>query len=112
MYVGLGMSESVARALVDEMDPSLGSCILDLYRGAAQPYMADLGRRLGAANGLPRGLVLDATADEYSRADLGRDMAKRLGADLFSMEGEGHWWMCSVADAAADGLIEFWSTLD
>ena len=112
MYASLGMSESVAQALVDEMDPSLGSCILDLYRGAAQPYMADLGRRLGATNSLPRGLVLDATADAYSSPDLGRDMAERLGASIFSMEGEGHWWMCSVAATAADGLIEFWSTLD
>ncbi len=110
MYVGLGISDPIARALVSEMDPSLGACILALYRGAAQPMMADLGRSLLAAD-LPPGLVLDATNDAYSQPALGREMAGQLGADVFTMEGEGHWWMCSVADAAADGLIEFWSTL-
>lgn len=111
LYVGLGMSDSVAGALVSEMDPSLGQCILDLYRGAAQPMMADLGRSLLAA-GLPRGLVLDATDDAYSQPVLGREMAERFGANVFTMEAEGHWWMCSVPAAAADGLIEFWSSLD
>lgn len=111
MYVGLGIPEPVAQALVAEMDPSIGSSILDLYRGARQPMMADLGRELLAAE-LPGGLVLDATADAYSQPALGRDMAERLGADVFTMEGEGHWWMCSVAEAAAGGLSAFWSALD
>ena len=109
-FVDLGVTAPVATALVAETDPSLGGCILDLYRGAAQPLMADLGQTLLAAD-LPRGLVLDATDDAYSQPALGRDMAEQFGAAVFTMEGEGHWWMCSVADAAADGLIEFWSTL-
>ena len=110
-FVELGITEQVAAALVAETDPSIGGCILDLYRGAAQPVMADLGRTLLATE-LPRGLVLDATVDAYSQPALGRDMAERFGASVFTMEGEGHWWMCSVAGAAADGLVEFWSTLD
>ena len=110
-FVELGMTEQIAAAIVTETDPSIGGCILDLYRGAAQPVMADLGRTLLATE-LPRGLVLDATGDAYSQPDLGRDMAERFGASVFTMEGEGHWWMCSVASAAADALVEFWSTLD
>ena len=110
-FVELGIPEPVAAALVADTDPSIGGCILDLYRGAAQPVMADLGRALLATE-LPRGLVLDATGDAYSQPALGRDMAERFGASVFTMEGEGHWWMCSVAGAAADGLVEFWSTLD
>ena len=110
-FVELGMTEQIAAAVVTETDPSIGGCILDLYRGAAQPVMADLGRTLLATE-LPRGLVLDATGDAYSQPDLGRDMAERFGASVFTMEGEGHWWMCSVASAAADALVEFWSTLD
>jgi len=110
-FVELGMTEQIAAAIVTETDPSIGGCILDLYRGAAQPVMADLGRTLLATE-LPRGLILDATGDAYSQPDLGRDMAERFGASVFTMEGEGHWWMCSVASAAADALVEFWSTLD
>ena len=54
-FVELGMTEQIAAAIVTETDPSIGGCILDLYRGAAQPVMADLGRTLLATE-LPRGL--------------------------------------------------------
>jgi len=109
-FVEIGMTEAVATEVVTDTDPSMGSCILDLYRGAAQPMMADLGHSL-TEMGLPPGLVLDATDDAYSQPALGREMAQRLGAAVFTMEGEGHWWMCSVQDAAADALVEFWASL-
>ncbi len=109
-FVELGMTRAVATEVVTDTDPSMGSCILDLYRGAAQPMMAELGRSL-VETGVPPGLVLDATDDAYSQPALGREMAERLGAATFTMAGEGHWWMCSVHDAAADALVEFWAAL-
>ncbi len=55
--VGRGIAEPVASRLADGQDEAMGRAILALYRSAAQPVMADLGRELPAAARRP-GLCL------------------------------------------------------
>jgi pimeloyl-ACP methyl ester carboxylesterase len=110
-YVGLGMDEVTAAALAEAIDATMGRCILDLYRGAVQPYMADLGRSLVAGPRLPS-LVLNAVEDPYVSAALGAEIASSLGSTLVALEGQSHWWMLSDPGPAADALVEFWQGLD
>ena len=99
--------EEITRQMAEAMDPTMGACILSLYRHGAQPYPRRLGEELVAAQPGP-GLVLTATEDAYVPADLGREMAARLGARHVSLSGQGHWWMLSRPDLAAEALAEFW----
>jgi pimeloyl-ACP methyl ester carboxylesterase len=108
MYEELGLPPDIAAAMADALDEAMGRCILGLYRDAVQPAMVELGRRVAAVD-LPRPLVIDATADPYVASELGRDVARTLGAELLTLEGHGHWWMTSAPDEAANGLVAFWS---
>ena len=109
-YEGLGLPNRVAAPMAAGCDEEMGRCILGLYRGAAQPVLADLGRRVAAAS-LPTGLVIDATADPYVPSELARRMIEPLGAAHLRLEGNGHWWMAEDPDSAAAGLVDFWNGL-
>ncbi len=98
------MLTSVAAGL----DADMGRCILALYRDATQPAMADLGARVEASD-LPPGLGIAATADPYVSLLQVEAMIDRLGAATLTLEGRGHWWMIEDPEAAARGLIDFWS---
>ncbi len=111
IYQGLGLTEPIAEALAQAMNPDMGRCVLDLYRAAVQPMLRDLGVRLEATE-LPPGLVINPTDDPYVSADLGRDAVDRFGASLMDLEGHGHWWMVSEPARAAEGLVAFWNQLD
>lgn len=108
MFAGMGIPQEAAEALAAGVDAAMGNCILALYRDAAQPAMAALGRRVFAAD-TPPGLVVSATADPYVPLELGQEVATRLGAGELRLEGLGHWWMTEDPAAAADGLVAFWS---
>ena len=106
--VGLGIPADIAADIVPWQNDDMGQAILDLYRDAAQPAMAELGRRL-AATDLPPGLVIHATEDHYAGdAAMIRHMTDQLGAATLTLDGEGHWWMFTGADAAADALVAHW----
>ncbi len=108
-WVSMGIRDDVAAALAEAQDETMGRCILALYRSAAQPAMADLGRRLIAAERRP-GLVLIATDDHYAGTiEMAEHMAGELGAATATLEGLGHWWMFDGADAAADALVAHWA---
>ena len=107
--VGLGIPADIAAEIVPWQNEEMGQAILDLYRDAAQPAMAELGRRLVATD-LPPGLVIHATEDHYTgTADMITEMIAELGADSITLDGEGHWWMFTGADAAADALLAHWN---
>ena len=107
--VGLGIPADIAAEIVPWQNEEMGQAILDLYRDAAQPAMAELGRRLVATD-LPPGLVIHATEDHYTGpADMITEMIAELGADSITLDGEGHWWMFTGADAAADALLAHWN---
>lgn len=109
-YEGLGLPTDVAAAMAAGFDADMGRCILRLYREAGQAVLAELGRRVAAAD-RPPGLVIDATDDPYVSSELGAEMAERLGAAHLRLEGSGHWWMTEDPAAAATGLARFWSGL-
>lgn len=110
-YEGLGLPAGIASSMALAADEEMGRCVLGLYRGAAQPALAELGRELSDA-ALPPGLVLDATDDPYVASELGVRMVDRLGANHLRLEGQGHWWMAEDPTVAVDGLLAFWSGLD
>ena len=106
---GFGMPPDVADSLARALDPEMGRCILELYRSAAQPAMAELGERLAAAERRPA-LIIAPLEDPYVPASLATPVAERLGASLLPLEGRGHWWMLEPGlDDVADSLVEFWA---
>ena len=110
--VGLGVPADIAADIAPWQNAEMGQAILDLYRDAAQPAMAELGRRL-AATDLPPGLVIHATEDHYTgTAEMIGETIDELGADSVTLEGEGHWWMFTGADAVADALMAHWGAAD
>lgn len=109
-YENLGLTAEVARSVAHAFDDEMARCILGLYRAAAQPAMAELGREL-VETALPRGLAIGATDDPYVSADLGARMADRLDAAHLRLEGQSHWWMVVDPEPAAKGLLAFWAEL-
>ncbi len=110
-YSGLGLPPDIAKSMADGFTADMGQCILNLYRAAMQPALAQLGSHLVALKPRP-GLVIDATDDPYVGSELGREMVERVGAELLTLDGQGHWWMVTSPDKAAEGLIEFWNGVD
>ena len=97
-----------AKALAPDMDETMGTCVLSLYRSAAQPEMAKLGQQLQTTVRRP-GLVFLATEDPFTGTHaMCEFMAHKLGAKIYRLEGHGHWWMFAGAAAAADALITHW----
>lgn len=110
-YRALDMGDDVARSLAVAFDAEMGRCILALYRGAAQPAMVELGDRVAASASGTAGLVINPD-DPYVPADLAREVAARLGADVLELPSCRHWWMLQDPGAAADGLVAFWDQLE
>ena len=109
LFAGLGIDEPIASDLAVGADAAMGACILTLYRSAAQPVMADLGRSLAAAS-LPPGLAIVATADTYAGSpETATEVAASVGAGVCTLDGLGHWWMIDDPAAAADALVAHWS---
>ena len=100
---------AVAAELAAALGPDMGRAILALYRSAAQPVMAELGRGLERAAQRP-GLCLLATADHRVGSDAPRRRgAERTGARLEVLEGRGHWWMLEDPAGGARVLERFLS---
>ena len=96
----LGMSPAVAKDVAGAVNEEMAACILTLYRSAAQPAMAELGKELGSAKAKP-GLVIIATEDHYTGGEiLARRSAERAGAEVAMLEDLGHWWMCRTRNRA------------
>jgi pimeloyl-ACP methyl ester carboxylesterase len=106
-FEGLGMSPAVAKNVAEAVDETMGRCILSLYRSAAQPALAEIGKELGKAKAKP-GLVIIATEDHYTGGEvLARRSAERAGATVAMLEGRGHWWMCEDPKQGAEMLNGF-----
>lgn len=111
LYESLGMTSEVAREVAGDLDEVTGRCILSLYRSAAQPAMAELGRRLTAAAQRP-GLVLIPTEDSYTGGeDRARWAAREASASVSVLSGLGHWWMMHDPATGAGALRRFWAAL-
>ena len=111
-YENLGMPNDVATELAEAADDEMGRCILGLYRDAAQPVLAELGRDLSPAAAKP-GLVIIAELDGYvGTPAMARATAERAGATVAHLEGVGHWWMLQDPAAGAAALTDFWQSIN
>ena len=107
----LGLTVEIAEQLAHAYNDTMGRCILALYRSAAQPAMAELGRGLSAAAQRP-GLAMLATEDHYVGTDeMRRRAAERAGAGIEVLDGLGHWWMVQDPARGADVFNRFWASL-
>jgi pimeloyl-ACP methyl ester carboxylesterase len=86
-----GMRQDVALPVAEGQNAAMGECILRLYRDAAQPAMAELGRNLERAAARP-GLSIIATEDSYAADEQRRRASARSGAEIAELDGLGHWW--------------------
>ena len=112
LFQSLGLTEEVAAAVAPAVNEDMASCILALYRSAAQPAMAEFGKRLGEAAGRP-GLVIIPTEDQYTGGeDRARWAAGQAGAQVAVLEGLGHWWMVQDPAKGAEVLRAFTAGLD
>jgi pimeloyl-ACP methyl ester carboxylesterase len=104
-----GITPDVAEQLAAAHGPDMRRAILALYRSAAQPAMAELGRGLEAAAQRP-GLSILATGDDMVGTDeQRRRSAERAGARTVVLDGLGHWWMVQDPARGAAVLREFWA---
>lgn len=109
--VAVGMSPTTAERLAGAFDEDMASVILPLYRSAVQPVMAELGAGLEQAAARP-GLAMHAVEDWIvgSEAQIHRS-ARRAGARVELLPGQGHWWMTTDPSRGARALHEFWAAV-
>lgn len=106
-----GMDAAVADRVAAGFDDVMGECILRLYRSAAQPVLADLGKGLEAAAARP-GLAILPSEDHMVGTDEQRHRAAaRAGARVEVLDGLGHWWMTQDPQRAARALVDFWKSV-
>lgn len=111
-FESLGLGKTVAIKVAAAFDESMGRCMLSLYRSAAQPALANWGKRLGDAAVRP-GLVIVATEDHFVGGEtMQKRSAEKSGATVAVLQGLGHWWMCQDPRRGAAALTEFWSGLE
>jgi alpha/beta superfamily hydrolase len=90
----------------------MARCILALYRSAAQPALAAVGKLFTTA-APPNGLAIIAPNDHF--AGTVEDMhhvAKSVNATTATIDDAGHWWMCSHPEQAATILIKHWANFE
>jgi pimeloyl-ACP methyl ester carboxylesterase len=87
----------------------MGRAVLALYRSAAQPAMAELGRDLTGLTRRP-GLAVLAGEDHVVGTDeQRRRTAARVGARVAELPALGHWWMVQDPVRSAGVLADFWA---
>lgn len=103
---GIGRPEALQIAGVQGEE--MKQAVLALYRSAAQPTMAELGKGLSTLAARP-GLGIVATADPFGGTEeLRRRAAERAGAEVAVLDGLGHWWMAEDPARGARVLTAFW----
>jgi pimeloyl-ACP methyl ester carboxylesterase len=108
---GLGIPLETAKSIAAAQGPDMGRAILELYRSASQPALAEAGSALEVAAARP-GLSLLATEDQFVGTEqMRRRAADRAGARTAELDGLGHWWMLEDPARGAEELSEFWRAL-
>ena len=104
LFASLGVPEHHAESVVAAIDETMVGCILDLYRSAT-----DIGHDWEAtARSTAPGRVLVGGADPFGDVDRATQVGSRVGADVATLEGAGHWWPLQVPTAGAAALRTFW----
>lgn len=109
MFEAMGVPADDALEMASAGDPTMGACILALYRSAVPNPHADWGP--WGTTAVP-GMVLHPTADPFSDEALSADTARMLGARWEALDGAGHFWPYQAPEAAAAVLERFWSSID
>jgi pimeloyl-ACP methyl ester carboxylesterase len=108
----LGIPPDIAASIAAAQGPLMGRAILQLYRSASQPALAQAGRGLENAAARP-GLSLLATEDKFVGSyEMRRRSAERAAARTEVLEALGHWWMVEDPVCSAVVLTGFWESLD
>ncbi len=102
-----GIDRPVANRLAAGQNEEMGRAILALYRSAAQPVMAEMGRDLSRAAERPGLSILATEDDNVGSDDIRRRAAERAGARTEVLDGLGHWWMVQDPARGARALTEF-----
>jgi pimeloyl-ACP methyl ester carboxylesterase len=104
-----GFPEDLATEIATGQGPEMQEAVLALYRSAAQPVMAELGRDLTGLTRRP-GLAVLAGEDHVVGTDeQRRRTAARVGARVAELPGLGHWWMVQDPARGARMLTDFWA---
>jgi multidrug efflux pump subunit AcrA (membrane-fusion protein) len=106
-----GMDDDVALPVAEGQSVAMGEPILRLYRDAAQPAMARLGRNLERAAARP-GLSIMAGDDHYATDEQRRRASARAGAEIAELDGLAHWWFTQDPQRGAATINRFWAGLD
>ncbi len=108
-FEGMGAPHHEAVAMVEDMDETMGACILDLYRSATPNTHATWGADMAPTRA--PGLVLHATEDGFSNERMSREVADLLGARFDSLPGLAHFWAVQDPVAGAAVLQRFWDSV-
>ena len=106
--VGGGMPPDEALVAAEALNPSMASCILDLYRSATKvqdawgPDFVDIAKP---------GMVIVPSEDAFLDGEGARRSAKKAGARVTDLSGLGHWWMLQDPVHSAQVLEGFWKNL-
>jgi pimeloyl-ACP methyl ester carboxylesterase len=109
-YVQMGVPADDAQALVAAVDPTMVSCILDLFRSAMPNPHRDWNDALTPTKA--PGLVLHPARDPFGDEAMARAVASELGARFEVLEGLGHFWALQGPEVSAAALERFWASLD
>lgn len=107
---GLGVPTALALNMAENLDERMGEAILRVYRSAVQPVMRKLGDDLAAAERRPA-LLIHPTEDPFVPPEMTHPVAERYDARIITLSGLSHWWMWENPALAADGFVEFWSSI-
>lgn len=106
--VGAGVPQDVADRIAAGQDADMARAVLRLYRSAAQPAVAELGRDLPRLAGTP-GLAVVATEDDLvGTPEMHHGAAAGAGARVTVLDGLGHFWAAQDPATAARELTAFW----
>lgn len=104
----IGMSPDIARDSAPWLNDDMASCILALYRSAAQPAMTQLGKGFRDSD-QSRGMIIIPVDDPYpGTPEMAEEVARSAGATSVRLHGVGHWWMIHDPMSAADALLAHW----
>ena len=102
------MTPTVAALVKSHVNDEFARCILALYRSAAQPAIATVGKLFTTA-APPNGLAIIAPNDHFvATIEDMHHVAKTVNATTATINDAGHWWTCSHPEQAASTLIEQW----
>ena len=110
-FSSMGMTPTVAANIKAHINDDMARCILALYRSAAQPALANVGKLFTTA-APPNGLAIIAPNDHFCGTvqDMSQ-VAASVNATTATIADAGHWWMCSHPELAASILIEHWASI-